>query len=84
MLPGIVKGYVKDAATGTGIAGATITILGTTGSFTTGTDGIYFIQLASGSYTLRTAKTGYITKDVTVTIPAGDTITKNIKLQIKE
>ena len=83
-MPGILNGYVKNAATGIGIAGATITILGLSGSLTTGTGGIYFTQLAAGSYTLRTAKTGYITKDVTVTIPAGDTVTKNIKLQIKE
>lgn len=79
-MTGIVKGYVYDNANGNTIGGATITVLGTSGSYTTGSNGAYMIQLPAGNYTLRTSANGYQTNDTSVTITAGGVVTKNIGL----
>ncbi len=79
-MTGIVKGYVYDNANGNTVGGAAITVLGTAGSYTTGSNGAFMIQLPAGNYTLRTAANGYQTNDTSVTITAGGVVTKNIGL----
>jgi hypothetical protein len=48
-----ISGYVSDAVSGTGIAGATVTLEGQDQQTLTGADGFYFfLDLPNGSYTL--------------------------------
>lgn len=81
--PSRVKGYVFDNENGNRISDAKITVLGTTGSYKTGTNGNYIIELDAGRYTLRTKAESYKTKDTPITIKENTTLTKNIGLDKK-
>lgn len=68
-----VSGTVKDSATGTGVAGAIVSLgTGATSKIdTTDADGKYALDsVAAGIYTIRVTKTYYVTKTITDTVPA--------------
>lgn len=79
-MPGFVKGYIFDKVTNAKIAGATIKVVGVTGSYTSTNTGAYLIQLNPGSYTLKVSKTGYATASQSVNITSSTTTTINIGL----
>ena len=73
---GILKGQVKDAATGRPLSDATVTISGSAGtgntSVQTGSDGAYNLpNLEPGNVTVKAAKTGYTSIQGTGNIVAG-------------
>lgn len=78
--PGFVKGYVSDANTEARIADAVVTAVGTNGSYTTGNDGAYWLQLLAGTYTIRVTANGYKSAEASVRINAFETTTKNFNL----
>ena len=79
-----VKGVVFDNENGNPIQGAKITVRGTSGSYTTGSEGKFLIELDAGKYTLRTKATGYQTKNTKIKLKEDQTLTKNIGLKKKE
>ena len=80
--PGFVKGYIFDTATNNKISGATISVQGTKGSYTTTKSGAYFLQLSSGTYTLSADASGYKTGSQTVSVNSLNTTTQNIGLTV--
>jgi hypothetical protein len=79
-VPNTISGVVKTSA-GAPIAGATVTISTSPAEqTTTAADGTYGFWVAPGDYTLRAEKTGFQPAQVTVTLQAGETITKDIAL----
>lgn len=81
----VLTGIVTDAATGTPLEGALVTVVdsaGVTHTYTTGADGRYTITgLAAGDASVSAAKTGYETSaPVTKTIVSGITNTQDVKL----
>lgn len=79
--PGIVKGVVSDSKANKPIAGAEVTVLGTSAFFTTGTYGEYLILLPATSYILRVKANGYKPEDVRIGITVGAPLTQDIKLK---
>ena len=70
---GSVVGRVTDGASGSPIAGATVSVEGTRSSAVTGDDGRYRIGgLTAGAYTLRARYIGYAPASAPVTIRAGE------------
>ena len=80
--PGFIKGFIFDNTTNTEISGATITVQGTKGSYTTTKSGAYFLQLPSGTYTLSVEASGYKTVTQTVNVNSLNTTTQNMGLTI--
>ena len=80
--PGFIKGFIFDNTTNTEISGATITVQGTKGSYTTTKSGAYFLQLPSGTYTLSVEASGYKTGTQTVNVNSLNTTTQNMGLTI--
>ena len=80
--PGFVKGYIFDTATNNKISGATISVQGAKGSYTTTKSGAYFLQLSSGTYTLSADVSGYKTGSQTVSVNSLNTTTQNIGLTV--
>ena len=80
--PGFVKGYIFDTATNNKISGATISVQGAKGSYTTTKSGAYFLQLSSGTYTLSADVSGYKTGSQTVSVNSLNTATQNIGLTV--
>lgn len=80
--PGFVKGYIFDTATNNKISGATISVQGAKGSYTTTKSGAYFLQLSSGTYTLSAEVSGYMTGSQTVSVNSLNTTTQNIGLTV--
>ena len=82
----VLTGIVTDAATGTPLAGALVTVVdsgGTTWTYTTGADGRYTITgLAAGDASVSAAKSGYETSTpLTKTIVSGITNTQDVALK---
>ncbi len=78
---GTLQGVVRNASNGQPIAGATVTVAGTSLSANTGADGSYTLNaVPSGAQTLRASASGFISTDVPVSITAGQTLTQNISL----
>jgi len=80
--PGFIKGFIFDNETNTKINGATITVQGVKGSYTTTTSGAYFLQLSSGTYNLSVDASGYKTGSQTVSVNSLNTTTQNIGLAV--
>ncbi|MFC0186763.1 carboxypeptidase regulatory-like domain-containing protein [Fictibacillus aquaticus] len=83
--PGFVSGLVADSLTGLPIAGATVNISNSLGSFVdsavTSTDGTFISHgLSGGFYTLASVAPGFETNVVGVLVPAGLTKFVNIEL----
>ena len=69
-LPGIIKGYVRDAATGAPITGATVTAGGS--QFTTLSNGGFVLILPSSTYPVTVTAYGYKTKTLAnITVAPG-------------
>ena len=80
--PGFIKGFIFDNETNTKINGATISVQGTKGSYTTTKSGAYFLQLSSGTYNLSVDVSGYKTGSHTVSVNSLNTTTQNIGLAV--
>ncbi|MBI4727531.1 SUMF1/EgtB/PvdO family nonheme iron enzyme [candidate division TA06 bacterium] len=82
-ITGTITGVVTDTANGTAIAGVSITTNPATSSVTTDITGQYTITAVNaGTYTVTAVKTGYNSKNVTVAVTAGNTVTVNIALAV--
>lgn len=77
---GVIKGFVRDSLSGSGIEDVTVSAIPFISSTTTNSSG-YFIMTGvnSGDYTLTFKKQGYNYKSVPVSV-GSDTTTANIKL----
>lgn len=73
---GVVKGVIQDSATGTALAGVSITVMGAeTASATSDQYGAYQISgVSAGAITLSAMSTGYVTASGTATMTAGGLI----------
>jgi len=79
-LPGIIKGYVTDSATGIALSGASV-VSSTGGTVTTATNGAYVISIPSGATTISATASGYVSSTgVALTIASGENQTRNIQL----
>ncbi|SCL34094.1 Glucose/arabinose dehydrogenase, beta-propeller fold [Micromonospora rhizosphaerae] len=79
--PAVVAGTVTSSSGGTPIAGATVTVSGTSLSTTTATNGTYsFPDVPPGSHTVNAQKIGFLPGSTTVTAVSGTTVTANIAL----
>ena len=77
-----IKGYVKDAKTGSPLPGANIWIVGTGLGAASDIRGRYVIpKVAPGSYTLRVTFIGYKTVEATVQVFSGEPVIKDFKLE---
>lgn len=83
---GILQGTVKDAATGAGLAGASISVTGSaTASATSSADGSYSIAgLAPGAVVVNASKAGYASSGGSGAIVAGATLTFSPALQVAQ
>ncbi|HSS35818.1 MAG TPA: carboxypeptidase regulatory-like domain-containing protein [Patescibacteria group bacterium] len=78
-LPGDVSGRVYDVATGTSIAGATVTFPG--GSTTTDAGGQYTITgLPAGAQPMSAAAIGFVSANANPTVVAGSSVTQDFAL----
>ena len=88
MANGYFTGQITKCNTTNPISGAKVTVLGTSAFFTTGSNGLYIIELPScgappgcPGYTIRVTATGYQTKDTpNKHISSGQSTTVNICL----
>jgi glucose/arabinose dehydrogenase len=79
--PAVVQGTVTNSSDGAPIAGATVTVSGTSFSTTTAANGAYsFPDVPPGSLTINAQKTGFLPGSTTVTTVSGSTVTANIAL----
>ena len=71
-----VTGRVSDSTSGQPVAGARVTVVGTTSGATTDLNGRYVIQgLSSGTITLRVQRIGFGQREREVTVIDGGTVT---------
>ncbi|CAN5785336.1 TonB-dependent receptor [soil metagenome] len=77
---GSVVGTVSNAVTGAPLSGATIRISGGAQPATSRADGTYRLPLAPGSYELVVSRVGFSQVRETVTVAAGQTVTRNFRL----
>lgn len=79
---GTLTGKVTIAGTRTAIVGATITAVGSAGTYTavTNSKGSYTLAPLAGGYTVTAAATGYASQSFSVTIKAGTTTIQNFAL----
>jgi subtilisin family serine protease len=78
---GTLAGTVTDAATGSPIAGATVTLTGAADrEVTTGAGGTFSTLVPSGDYQVAVSLFGYQTKTVPATVTTGQTTTLTIAL----
>lgn len=78
---GTITGQVTDQATGAPLAGAEVTVLGTTLSVPTNEQGRYLIVgVPVGAQQVRVSLIGYGTRTLTVTVTAGETVVQDFQL----
>ena len=79
---GTLTGKVTIAGTRTAIVGATITVVGSAGTYSavTNSKGSYTLTPLAGGYTLTAAAAGYAGQSASVTIKAGTTTVQNFAL----
>ncbi len=76
-----VQGTVRNASNGQPLAGATVTVVGTSLGATTGADGSFTLNnVPAGPQTLRASATGFLSADVALTVTGGQTLTQNLSL----
>lgn len=80
--PGFIKGYIFDGETNVKLSGATVSVQGVKGSYSTTESGAYFLQLLSGTYKISVQASGYETVTKTIRIDALNTTTENIGLTV--
>jgi hypothetical protein len=78
---GSIAGVVKNASNNQAVSGATITVVGTTLSRTSGGDGGYTLSnVPAGAQTLNASKTDFRPATIQVTVIGGQTVTQDILL----
>ncbi|HEX8211894.1 MAG TPA: TonB-dependent receptor [Longimicrobium sp.] len=77
---GTVAGTVTDSASGAPLGGVAVRVAGAQAGTVTRAEGTYRLLLASGSYQLVVSRVGYATARVPVTIAAGETATRDVRL----
>ena len=78
---GTVRGAVTDSSSGQPIAGAQVTVTGTTLGTITGEDGRYVLRnVPARAVTLRAQRIGFAPSEQDVTLAASDTATLNFTL----
>ncbi|RYD56285.1 MAG: TonB-dependent receptor [Sphingobacteriales bacterium] len=75
---GTIKGFVYERATGEPMIFVNVLLEGTTVGVQTDVNGYFSIQAPEGTHTLFTTIIGYDTAKTTVTIKAGDIVTKKL------
>lgn len=76
-----IRGTVTDSATGDPVAGAQVTVVGTTRGAITNDQGVFFVtQVPAGAATVRAQRIGFAPGQHSVTLAAGDTATVNFAL----
>jgi len=81
-----LTGTVYDSVTGITVSGVRITLRDSSGAITrstSGSNGIYTLNLNQGTYKLETSSSRYNKYQATVTIVKGQTTTLNISLKPK-
>ncbi len=84
LIPGFVKGMVTDKNTGNAIKDAIISIINSSdseiASVETTTDGLYFIQLPPGDYTLSVNKDGF--NEITKNVSTKESVTETVNIEL--
>ncbi len=78
---GRITGKVTSSDGGAAILGAAVQLVGTPFGTLTKADGTYAISLRPGPYTLRIRQIGFSSSTQTITIAAGQTVTRDVVLQ---
>lgn len=81
---GTIKGFVYERANGEPMIFVNVLLQGTNIGVQTDVNGYFSVQVPEGTYTLFTTLVGYDTARTTVTIKAGDIITKKLFLGSKQ
>jgi uncharacterized membrane protein len=76
---GTVSGTVTDASTGAPIAGANVTV--NSSSNLTDSDGLYWMELAPGTFNVTASAVGYVSNTTEVTVIVDETATVNFALE---
>lgn len=77
-----VEGQITNASNGNPLNAATVQLLSTSTSETSGATGLFKMgQEAPGSFTARVSKAGFITQDIAVTLTNGVVTALNVALQ---
>ena len=79
--PSRVIGRVTSSDGGAAILGATVQLVGTAFGTITKSDGTYSISLRPGAYTLRIRQIGFSSNTQAITIVAGQTLTRDVRLE---
>jgi iron complex outermembrane recepter protein len=77
---GVVTGTVTNVQTGAPLPGANIQVVGTQLGTLARSDGSYRLELAPGSHDLRVSQVGYAAATQSVTVAAGQTVSRNFAL----
>lgn len=78
---GRVSGRVTSSEGGAPILGATVQLVGTAFGTITKSDGTYVIALRAGTYSLRVRQIGFASATQSITIVAGQTLTRDVRLE---
>lgn len=78
---GRVTGRVTSSDGGAAMLGATVQLVGTAFGTITKSDGTYSIALRPGAYTLRVRQIGFSSSTQAITIVAGQTLTRDVRLE---
>ena len=85
---GVLAGAVTDAVSGEPVAGATVTLGGSSGAVglprTTGEDGRYTMPASVGDYTVSVSAPAYATKTAAASVTEGNTTTADVALVARE
>jgi iron complex outermembrane receptor protein len=76
---GTIAGTVTEAATGEPIAGASVRVAGRPG-VATRPDGTYRLEVPAGTHELVVSRVGFVTAREPVTVEAGATVTRDVRL----
>lgn len=76
-----VRGKIKEANTGEGLPGVTVSVMGQSIGTTTTGDGTFILRLGAGSYTLRITSVGFESVERQVTVTSGDFTTLDVALK---
>jgi iron complex outermembrane recepter protein len=78
---GRVAGKVTSSDGGAPVLGATVQLVGTPFGTITKSDGTYAIALRPGTYSLRVRQIGFTSNTQSITIVAGQTLTRDVRLE---
>jgi TonB-linked SusC/RagA family outer membrane protein len=78
---GTVRGTVVEAGTQRPLAGARVSVVGSTQGVVTGATGEYALPVPAGRVQIRASMLGHQAADATVTVAAGQSVTRNFALE---